>query len=278
MTPPPSSRLRIVAPVPRWQQIADHLRAQILSGRYPAGQPLPSEEALAAEFGVSRPTVRQGIATLTTEGLVTVRRPYGTIVRDPHARPGLIERRGLTDTPDGFTEPGPPAYTDIGEPVYLRLDATVAQADLLDIEPGQPMATREVLQQTGDGGPRRAVRLSVPFSVAADLHTPWRRDGRLPTPTDLYTWLAHHGHRPTFTEHIRARMPVGDETHALHVAGGVPLLVITRLTHTPQRPVALEEIRMPADQTELAYPLPLTHTRKTTKPAGSRTSATGRTR
>jgi len=120
MTPPPSSRLRIVAPVPRWQQIADHLRAQILSGRYPAGQPLPSEEALAAEFGVSRPTVRQGIATLTTEGLVTVRRPYGTIVRDPHARPGLIERRGLTDTPDGFTEPGPPAYTDIRAPVWRR--------------------------------------------------------------------------------------------------------------------------------------------------------------
>jgi len=256
-------------PVPLWRQIADHLRREILSGRYPAGQPLPSEEVLAGEFGVSRPTIRQGIATLASEGLVTVRRPYGTTVRDPHAPPAAVEHRTLRLTGTTYTEPESPGYDDVGVPVHVRVDATVALAALLDVPPGQPLATREVLQQAPDGQ-RRALRLYMPFAVAAESHgAPWATDGRLPTPVDLYTWLAEHGHRLHFTERVRARMPVGDETQALHAGPGVPLLIITRITHDDSRPLAVEEIRTPADVTEPAYPLPVTKAptpRKPTKP------------
>src|SRR5215469_1033604 len=79
--------MKLTRPVPMWQQVADHVRDQILDGTYPAGQPLPSEEALAAEFGVSRPTIREGIKALVAEGLVQVTRPRGTIVLDPFSRP-----------------------------------------------------------------------------------------------------------------------------------------------------------------------------------------------
>lgn len=253
---PPTTRPKIVAPVPRWQQIADYLREQILSGHYSPGQPLPSEQTLADEFALSRPTVRQGIAALVSEGLVTVRRPYGTVVRDPHARPGTLEHRALTYTPSaGYTEPDAPAWIDIDEPVFLRLDASLTQATLLDIDAGQPLATREVLQQA-DSGVRRTLRLYLPFSVAVDLHTPWTRDARLPAPTQLYTWLAQHGQHLRFSEYVRARMPVGDEAATLHMDTAVPLLVISRVTHT-NRPLVLEEIRAPADQIEMSYPLPV---------------------
>jgi GntR family transcriptional regulator len=263
---------QIVTPVPRWQQVADYLRQEILSGRFRAGQPLPSEETLAAEFAVSRPTIRQGVAALVAEGLLSVRRPYGTIVHDPHARPARTDRRELTRTSTGYREPDAPAWTDAGEPVFVRVDATAAHADLLAIPAGQPMLTREVAQRTDDGQ-HRLTRLFVPFSVAAELDTPWADDPRLPPPVEVYGWLAEHGHPPQFTEHVRARMPVGDESRALRTRPGVPLLVILRLAHTG-RALALEEIRLPADQTELAYPLPVTGDRTPRRRQASK--ATGR--
>ena len=253
---PPTTTPKIEAPVPRWRQIANLLRRDILTGTYPPGQPLPSEEVLAGQFGVSRPTVRQGVALLRDEGLVTIRRPYGTVVRDPHARPAVHDERALTLHGDRYTESGP-TFTDIGKPVYLRADATITLATMLDIEPGEPLATREVLQETADHTIRRAVRLYLPFRVAVDLHTPWADDARLPAPLDVYSWFAHHQQAPSFREHVRARMPVGDETQALRAQPGTPLLVITRTAHT-DRPITVEEIRTPADTTEISYPLPVT--------------------
>ena len=66
-----------------FRQLADLLRDQIESGELGPGEPLPSELRLAQEYGISRTTVRQAIAQLRTEGLVTVDRPRGTFVRVP---------------------------------------------------------------------------------------------------------------------------------------------------------------------------------------------------
>jgi len=249
-------RPKIVAPVPRWQQVADYLRAEIMSGQFRAGQPLPSEEVLSDEFGVSRTAIRQGVAALVAEGLLSVRRPYGTIVRDPQAPPAHTWHRGLTATGTSFTDPDADGWTDLDEPAYVRLDATVGYAALLDIPPGTPMAVRETLQHHSDGR-RRAARLLVPFPVLADISSPWSVDGRLPAPLEWYGWLAGHKHKLSFTEHVRARMPIGDETTSLHVTPGTALLVVSRIA-TAQRPMGVEEIRVPGDGADVAYPLPVT--------------------
>jgi GntR family transcriptional regulator len=56
------------------------LRDRIASGR-PDGQgTLPAEQALAAEYGVSRVTVRRALAELEQEGLISRRRGAGTVV------------------------------------------------------------------------------------------------------------------------------------------------------------------------------------------------------
>ncbi len=66
-----------------FRQLADLLRNQIQSGELGPGDSLPSELRLAQEYGISRTTVRQAIAQLRTEGLVSVERPRGTFVRVP---------------------------------------------------------------------------------------------------------------------------------------------------------------------------------------------------
>src|SRR5882757_11094446 len=58
----------------RYRVIAAELRAAVRQGEYRDGGRLPSEERLAARYGVSRGTVRQALAVLRAEGTVTSRR------------------------------------------------------------------------------------------------------------------------------------------------------------------------------------------------------------
>ena len=66
--------------------VAHEMLVLILSGRFRAGDRLPPERALAAEFGVSRPTVRQAVGVLAAHGLVEARVGSGTfVVETPYA-------------------------------------------------------------------------------------------------------------------------------------------------------------------------------------------------
>ena len=60
--------------------IMDQVERLILEGKVRPGQKLPSERALAEEFDVSRPTVREAIQKLEARGLVQRRHGGGTFV------------------------------------------------------------------------------------------------------------------------------------------------------------------------------------------------------
>ena len=78
----------------QYRQIADALRNAILSGDLPDGARVPSEERLRQEHGVSRTTVRKAIEVLKGEGLVEVRAPRGTFVRNQQPVEVVPLRRG----------------------------------------------------------------------------------------------------------------------------------------------------------------------------------------
>jgi GntR family transcriptional regulator len=62
--------------------ISEKLREQIFGGLYAAGEQLPSEHQLMAQFDVSRITVRRAIANLVNQGLVISRRGKGVFVKE----------------------------------------------------------------------------------------------------------------------------------------------------------------------------------------------------
>jgi GntR family transcriptional regulator len=76
------TRLRVRPNVPVAITVANHLRGR-LRRDYAGGQRLPSEHLLATELGVSRGTLRQGLAILQHEGLITRKQGLGTFATPP---------------------------------------------------------------------------------------------------------------------------------------------------------------------------------------------------
>lgn len=63
-----------------YKKVADSLLEVIESGKYVAGQRLPAERVLAAEYNVSRPTMREAMIALEIAGRVEVRKGSGVYV------------------------------------------------------------------------------------------------------------------------------------------------------------------------------------------------------
>ena len=75
-------------PLPLWAQLLAILRDRVTAGRYDEG--FPTDGQLAAEFDLSRHTVRDAVRRLQDEGVISRRRGVGTFV----APPSLEQRCG----------------------------------------------------------------------------------------------------------------------------------------------------------------------------------------
>lgn len=67
---------------PASRRVADELRSQIASGRYPPGTALPPYRQLAAEYQVAVNTAMAAVHTLRDEGVVVRRPNAAAYVRD----------------------------------------------------------------------------------------------------------------------------------------------------------------------------------------------------
>jgi len=67
-------------PIPKYLQISAWLKELTQTGRYKAGEMLPSEVQLSKMCGVNRNTVRQAISELTVIGLLRKEKGIGTFV------------------------------------------------------------------------------------------------------------------------------------------------------------------------------------------------------
>lgn len=82
---------------PRYLQVAHILFGAIQDNTYRVGSLLPTEVELAAQYGVSRQTVRQAIGQLRQQGLLSARKGVGTRVDAKHP-PRRFSYSALSDT------------------------------------------------------------------------------------------------------------------------------------------------------------------------------------
>jgi GntR family transcriptional regulator len=248
--------------LPRYQQIAEDVRAQISSGELAPGSTLPSETQMIDHYQVSRITVRHAVAALRAAGLVDTAHGRATTVR---VRPGeqdavtfdtAVTRRGNTWTvwdAHGWTDAEPPArYRSHAGP----------DAEALALNPAEPVFVVERLLR-GPVGATLAHRMVVPFATVDA--TPALTDP-FTAPGQLYAALTAAGRTLHWADTTRATMPTPDDIATLDLPDGVPLLTHTRTTlDADDRPLALEQTRLPADRitmTARQQPQPVRTTRR----------------
>jgi GntR family transcriptional regulator len=136
---------------------------RIDEGKFPAGTRLPSEPELAAEFQVSRATLREALRALEGEGLVRRRRGSGTFVAE---RP-LVENS--LDLNFGVTEAIRSAgmRAGIAQGRHWVEPASASEAARLALEPGQDVLVVERVR-TAEGKPVVLSRDIFPSRLVGD--------------------------------------------------------------------------------------------------------------
>jgi DNA-binding GntR family transcriptional regulator len=68
--------------ISKYRQIEEHIKALIRAGDLPPGTQLPSQMAMATEFGCARQTVREALKELKRNGWIDIRQGVGTFIRE----------------------------------------------------------------------------------------------------------------------------------------------------------------------------------------------------
>ncbi len=83
--------------LPLWYQVSQSLRASILGRSADAPLRLPTEDDLAAHYGVSVLTMRQALKSLEEEGLISRHRRRGTFIEPAARRAAPVRLLGSVD-------------------------------------------------------------------------------------------------------------------------------------------------------------------------------------
>jgi DNA-binding GntR family transcriptional regulator len=82
--------------IPQYRRLYEVLRKHILDTVYEEGDLLPSENELCQLYGMTRPTVRQALATLANDGYIRKRQGKGSIVHQLPKEIGILSVSGTT--------------------------------------------------------------------------------------------------------------------------------------------------------------------------------------
>lgn len=248
-------------PQPMYRDIADELREQIESGELPPGSLLPHTNDLMERFSASKQTVRSAVDVLVQEGLVVVRRRYGSVVRDRRKVRIPLSRYQGSLASNGQMGPFEAACAAQGLDGVMKTvsveqvrDPDVAVLLGLASEDDLVCRRREALIE------QQVVQLQYAWypldvAAAAGLDRPGKVDG------GVYGALAAAGMPAVEAdERVAARMPTKEEGAQLGTGVALPVLTIERISRSDSgRPLELLRVVAAGDRMELAYealPLP----------------------
>lgn len=145
-----------------YRAVSDELQKLIQSGSLIQGQALPSETALAEQFGVHRSTIREGIRQLENEGYLT-RSSRKTLRVTIPGRESIGNRssRALLVHKVTFRQLWEAAM--VLEPLSAFLAAQRADASQIEALRQNVARTREVIANTGSRPPEDIVKVASEF-------------------------------------------------------------------------------------------------------------------
>lgn len=204
--------------LPLYSQVADQLREAINNGLLPTGTRLDNEVDLAARLGLSRPTMRQAIQELVSQGLLVRKRGVGTqVVRTKVTRP--LRLSSLFDDLTGLGQtPGTRVLTNRVEP------ADQSVAELLEA-PDLGSVLRLTRVRSTDGEPIALMNNYLPAGIITPTDADLEERG-------LYRMLRAAGVRlHSAQQTIGARVADSSDAPLLSETPGAALLTMTRTTY-----------------------------------------------
>lgn len=200
-------------PGPLYRRLHDALRSAIESSVLRPQDALPAERELAADFGVSRITVRKALDALVADGLLMRKHGAGTFVT------GRVEKQfaKLTSFSEDMTARG---QTPRSEWLLRASGAVTPEESLtLGLSPGAPVYRFHRIRFADD----------LPMAVEYSTIPGFGLAGADAVGDSLYAALQSAGNRPTRAlQRLRAVLFDDERAQLLGVPSGAPGLYIER--------------------------------------------------
>ncbi|HEY1751688.1 MAG TPA: GntR family transcriptional regulator [Caulobacteraceae bacterium] len=212
---------------PLYRQVYDIIVRKVAQGQWRPGESLPSEQALAAELGVSQGTMRKVLDALTAEKLLERRQGKGTFIAETTQERALFRFFRMAKPGGERLTPAPG-----GETVKVRASRAAEQARL-DLSRGDRVVE---IARTRLIGVRPAIRERIVLPSA--LFPGIEKRGSLPN--TLYSlYQTEYGiNIVSAREELRAIAATAEDEAVLHAPVGAPLLMIDRLA------VSLQDLKV----------------------------------
>ena len=207
-----------------WSRIAQQLADAIGQGVYQPGERLPSEHALADQFGVNRHTIRRSLAHLDQRGLVRATQGRGTFVEAFAVELALGKRSRHRQS---LAQAGLRGGLQV-----LRAEAVTANADqalALRVAPGSPLLCLHVLGE-GAGQPLHVSERYFPLPRFEGLADIVQASGSI---TAAFAQLGVADYQRQESR-ISARLPSKAVAQWLSQSSTRPVMLVTSVNLDPQ--------------------------------------------
>lgn len=214
-------------PMPLYHQVAAVLRQRVMDAEYRAGARLAAEGELAAEFGVSRATIRQAVGHLVDEGYVVRKQGSGTYVQP--RPPNVLQQRFRGSLGDLIRESHAARTRNIEVKHEQKIADRIAQA----LHLSEPVGTVVKRTRMMSGAPFAYTVTYLPSDIGSTLTVEkLKKDALMEVIMREGTELA------AATQSIRAQLADADICARIDVELGAALLYVERIvTDKTGRPV-----------------------------------------
>lgn len=230
----------IKQPQHKFGSIVEFAKRRISAGAWRAGERVPSENELSAQFNVSRMTARRALDQLALDGLIVRRRGSGSFIANNGVRSSFMVIRNIADE---ITESGRSYSSRVLKQAAAAATRKVAAE--LELQAGDEVF-RSIIVHLADRVPvqledRHVRKSSAPGYLSADL--------TLETPN---YYLQRCCPLTDVRQEVAAGMPTRGQCEALQIRRGEPCLVITRVTAARVGLVSYVRILAPASRYRLS--------------------------
>jgi GntR family transcriptional regulator len=241
----------------KWETIARRIRTQITQGELRPGDQVPSEIALAQQFGYARGTARVALQALEDAGVLVPGRPRRVaqyqrlVIHVTRTSDRLDVGESPTLGADSWLWDARAAGYVADQRVAMTTTSAAGEvARWLEVPVGAIVINRRNIRLVGDS-PHNVINYWFPPEIAEG--TPLAEKANI-TEGSL-AWLDREHGPLTHRVRMRSRMPSPEEAGLLRILAGVPVFEVWRTSRNSHRILVVSRAIYPADRTELELAL-----------------------